>query len=214
MKVKFVYPGYNYLGPEFGSDRYEPAFQFNVEPTNKLDEAAMIHDKGYAALIKKGINPYVYWNTADEVFLDTISNSNWDYGTPQKLARSFFAFKKQWAPVSDERADTSSASKMEIRKRKLDEVFMHTPKYLEEKAYELFGPSPIEAPGDEKSDMDTLWSNDPAFPTNENWKRPRIPEPVAAPPPEVNMERGGAFFERGVDYVYSDGILKVIVYPL
>ena len=79
----WVPPGYNYLGP--GNSLT------NKKPTNKLDSAAMAHDKAYNKHIHRGENPYLKWVDADETFLKDISNIP---GFMASTARALFKGKK------------------------------------------------------------------------------------------------------------------------
>lgn len=81
-KRGYVLPGYNYLGP--GNDLN------GGKPTNSSDAAARRHDIAYGEYEKKGHNPYLKWNQADQRFIDQAS---WkDYGG--FLGKSFFYAKK------------------------------------------------------------------------------------------------------------------------
>ena len=84
----WVLPGYKYLGP------FNPLE--NGEPVNKADRAAQAHDKSYSELIKSGKNPYLYFNKADEKFIDDLKN-DWSLGGI--IGSSFFKLKRAVAPA-------------------------------------------------------------------------------------------------------------------
>lgn len=84
----WVLPGYKYLGPFNPLD--------NGEPVNKADRAAQAHDKSYSELIKSGKNPYLYFNKADEKFIDDLKN-DWSLGGI--IGSSFFKLKRAVAPA-------------------------------------------------------------------------------------------------------------------
>lgn len=80
-KRGWTLPGYNYLGP-FNSLN-------NGVPTNKSDQVAQTHDYGYDALAKKGINPYLTYNVADEE-----ANKEWGDDWGGRIANAVFDVKK------------------------------------------------------------------------------------------------------------------------
>ena len=84
----WVLPGYKYLGP------FNPLE--NGEPVNKADRAAQAHDKSYSELIKSGKNPYLYFNKADEKFIDDLKN-DWSLGGI--IGSSFFKLKRDVTPA-------------------------------------------------------------------------------------------------------------------
>jgi hypothetical protein len=63
-RVRIVPAGYEFLGP--GN---EVAYQI---PRNYNDVVAKSHDIAYGRLQRDGINPYITFNSADEVFLRDI----------------------------------------------------------------------------------------------------------------------------------------------
>lgn len=84
----WVLPGYRYLGPFNPLD--------NGEPVNNADRAAQLHDHAYSELIKSGKNPYLYFNKADEKFIDDLKD-DWSIGGI--IGSSFFKIKRAVAPA-------------------------------------------------------------------------------------------------------------------
>nr|QOR41047.1 VP1 [Canine bufavirus]QTD19008.1 VP1 [Bufavirus Henan38] len=83
----WVPPGYNYLGP--GNT------DFSIEETNQSDKAAKAHDLEYNKLLQKGQNPYIYFNHADEDFIQATNQAS-DWGG--KFGNFIFKAKKAIAP--------------------------------------------------------------------------------------------------------------------
>lgn len=98
-------PGYKYLGP-FNSLN-------NGEPTNESDRVAKKHDEGYNMLLKRGSNPYIEWNSADEQ-----AHHRWgtDYGG--RIAKSVFGIKKGLARIGFIKDTTKSKYKATFKERK------------------------------------------------------------------------------------------------
>ena len=93
MPFAFHPPGYNYLGPG--------TWDFTRIPTGELDRAAREHDQGYTRPVYKDgkrVNPYLYFNKADQEFLNRIEHIS---GPAAASARSIFGLKKRVAPTAD-----------------------------------------------------------------------------------------------------------------
>ncbi len=111
-KRGLVLPGYKYLGPFNDLNR---GF-----PTNKADNAALIHDEAYAKYAKKHAwyAPYVKYNRADERFIQDTENEK-DYGA--RIGNAFFKAKRWFAPKLQEddfeQVIESLRSKVNTKKR-------------------------------------------------------------------------------------------------
>lgn len=81
-------PGYNYLGP------FNPLK--NGKPVNKADRAAQRHDRAYDRYINSGKNPYLYFNKADQDFINELENDSSFGGI---LGKAAFKVKKAIAPT-------------------------------------------------------------------------------------------------------------------
>lgn len=84
----WVVPGYKYLGP------FNPLN--SGKPVNKADRAAQKHDFAYSKYIKSGKNPYLYFNKADQDFLDELKTDDSFGGY---LGKAAFGIKKAIAPA-------------------------------------------------------------------------------------------------------------------
>lgn len=93
-------PGYKYLGPGNSLDQ--------GEPTNPSDAAAKEHDEAYAAYLRSGKNPYLYFSPADQRFIDQTKDAK-DWGG--KIGHYFFRAKKAIAPVLTDTPDHPSTSR-------------------------------------------------------------------------------------------------------
>lgn len=98
--IGLVPPGYKYLGPGNSLDQ--------GEPTNPSDAAAKEHDEAYAAYLRSGKNPYLYFSPADQRFIDQTKDAK-DWGG--KIGHYFFRAKKAIAPVLTDTPDHPSTSR-------------------------------------------------------------------------------------------------------
>ncbi|QMP82848.1 VP1 [Rabbit bocavirus] len=99
--------GYNYLGP------FNPLN--NGTPVNKADAAAQKHDQAYNDYLKSGKNPYLYFNKADQTFLDDLRG---DWSAGGLVGKGFFGLKKAIAPTLNE-PELAGDKKERAAKRKL-----------------------------------------------------------------------------------------------
>lgn len=101
----WVLPGYKYLGP------FNPIK--NGKPINKADAAARRHDLAYDQYLKEGKNPYLYFNKADQKFLDELKG---DYSIGGLLGKGAFHIKKAIAPelAGDKPRKTPQAQKRHL----------------------------------------------------------------------------------------------------
>lgn len=103
----WVLPGYKYLGP------------FNDlnagEPVNKADSAAQKHDHAYDSYIKSGKNPYLYFNKADQEFIEDLES---DRSFGGWIGKTVFGIKRAIAPSLGE-PDNKKARLERAQKRKL-----------------------------------------------------------------------------------------------
>ncbi|ALT04902.1 capsid protein [Bocaparvovirus lagomorph1] len=112
----WLFPGYRYLGPFNPSD--------NGEPVNAADKAAQKHDQSYNHYINQGHNPYLYFNKADQQFLDDL-RGDWSAGA--LAGKAVFGVKKAIAPALGEKKTAPGAgggppakqAKVQAAKRKL-----------------------------------------------------------------------------------------------
>lgn len=97
-------PGYKYLGPLTGGDNFAEYVK-NNPPKNSLDRAAMKHDIAYntAILTKSKAEIYIFFQRADQAFIDEVNELMWNYFTGDlslidmfygSQAVSFFMYKK------------------------------------------------------------------------------------------------------------------------
>ncbi|AEX38016.1 unnamed protein product [Artibeus jamaicensis parvovirus 1] len=100
-----VLPGHRYTGPGNSDDR--------GEPLGPVDELAREHDRGYADLIKEGINPYVKYNRHDKDFTDALAEGPGGQTWAGNFAQSLFHLKRKITEVLDPQAvrDADAQSK-------------------------------------------------------------------------------------------------------
>lgn len=103
----WVLPGYKYLGPFNDLD--------NGEPVNKADQAAQKHDQLYDQYIKSGKNPYLYFNKADQEFIEDLES---DRSFGGWIGKTVFGIKRAIAPSLGE-PDAKKARLERAQKRKL-----------------------------------------------------------------------------------------------
>lgn len=103
----WVVPGYKYLGP------FNPLN--NGPPVNKADQAAQKHDYSYNQYLSEGKNPYLYFNKADQEFIDDLKSDSSFGGW---LGRTIFGAKRAIAPSLGE-PDQKKAKLERAQKRKL-----------------------------------------------------------------------------------------------
>lgn len=103
----WVLPGYKYLGP------FNPLQ--NGEPVNQADKAAQKHDQAYNQYLKEGKNPYLYFNKADQTFIQDLES---DKSFGGWLGRTVFGAKRAIAPSLGE-PDSKRARLDRAQKRKL-----------------------------------------------------------------------------------------------
>ncbi|ATV81493.1 VP1/VP2 [Rhinolophus pusillus bocaparvovirus 2] len=103
----WVVPGYKYLGPFNQLDA--------GEPVNKSDQAAQKHDFAYDQYIKSGKNPYLYFNKADQDFIEDLES---DRSFGGWIGKTVFGIKRAIAPSLGE-PDEKRARLERAQKRKL-----------------------------------------------------------------------------------------------
>lgn len=103
----WVVPGYKYLGPFNPLD--------NGKPVNKADEAAQKHDHAYNQYLSEGKNPYLYFNKADQAFLEDLES---DRSFGGWIGKTVFGAKRAIAPSLGE-PDKKRAKLERAQKRKL-----------------------------------------------------------------------------------------------
>lgn len=103
----WVVPGYKYLGPFNQLDA--------GEPVNKADQAAQKHDFAYDQYIKSGKNPYLYFNKADQDFIEDLES---DRSFGGWIGKTVFGIKRAIAPSLGE-PDEKRARLERAQKRKL-----------------------------------------------------------------------------------------------
>lgn len=103
----WVVPGYKYLGPFNPLD--------NGKPVNKADQAAQKHDQAYNQYLSEGKNPYLYFNKADQDFLEDLES---DRSFGGWIGKTVFGAKRAIAPSLDE-PKAKQAKLDRAQKRKL-----------------------------------------------------------------------------------------------
>ncbi|AOX47684.1 VP1 [Miniopterus schreibersii bat bocavirus] len=103
----WVVPGYKYLGPFNPLD--------NGEPVNKADRAAQKHDQAYNQYLSEGKNPYLYFNKADQDFLEDLES---DRSFGGWIGKTVFGAKRAIAPSLGE-PSAKQAKLDRAQKRKL-----------------------------------------------------------------------------------------------
>ncbi|AYW35835.1 VP1/VP2 [Rhinolophus affinis bocaparvovirus 1] len=103
----WVVPGYKYLGPFNQLDA--------GEPVNKADQAAQKHDFAYDQYLKSGKNPYLYFNKADQDFIEDLES---DRSFGGWIGKTVFGIKRAIAPSLGE-PDEKRARLERAQKRKL-----------------------------------------------------------------------------------------------
>lgn len=86
-------------GKYCGPDLYTPQ-SGGGDPVDLLDELCLKHDVGYSKLGERGVNAYLYWNRADQLFLNQLYSNRYQLQHIPGfwVALSYFEKKKQWAP--------------------------------------------------------------------------------------------------------------------
>lgn len=82
-------PGYKYFGPFNRKD--------NGDPVDHADHVAREHDQAYEQYLNQGKNPYLYFNQADQTFLDDLNQHN-DPSVAGIVGRVGFGLKKLLFP--------------------------------------------------------------------------------------------------------------------
>ncbi|ATV81490.1 VP1/VP2 [Rhinolophus pusillus bocaparvovirus 1] len=103
----WVVPGYKYLGPFNPLD--------NGKPVNKADEAAQRHDQAYDNYLANNQNPYLYFNKADQAFLEDLES---DRSFGGWIGKTVFGLKRAIAPALGE-PDAKRQKLERAQKRKL-----------------------------------------------------------------------------------------------
>lgn len=105
----FTLPGYKYTGPGNDLDK--------GDPVNSLDAKSKEHDLKYNEFIEDGKNPYLYFNEADERYLNEIEDED---SFAAYLAWIIFTGKKHLAP---EMAPTYKQTKLYYSSRRNRQQF-------------------------------------------------------------------------------------------
>lgn len=115
--VRFTLPATNFCGLQGRMD---------LPVLNALDYYCRQHDRAYEKLKQKNINPYIYYNIADEIFLQQIERIS---GGSAAAARAYFTAKRTIAPrdytsISTKRDGQDWDTPESVKKSRLtDEMF-------------------------------------------------------------------------------------------
>lgn len=110
--------------PEFDKNKsYCGPNDMTLDATEPVNELCFAHDEGYGAYVREGVNPYWYYNEADELFVDQLNETK-DLGFTGNIARMYFTAKKYLAPRLRE-------DQLRTRKDRTEEGVKHLQRWRE-----------------------------------------------------------------------------------